>query len=111
MLKIYIGFDSFGGRQEGACLVFAHNRKEARKLAYPIINDWFGSSWIDCSVNLLTMQNYLYELADQEKLKKDEAHAIDDPESCKNCGMWGDELDENGVCTQCKENKDWNQCE
>lgn len=111
MLKIYMGYDSFAGSEEGACLVFAHNRKEARKIAFPVLQGWFDSQWIDCTVQWLKDGNQLYSQADQEKLKKDEAHVIESPQCCRNCDLWGEKLNEDGYCEKCAEDKNWNQLE
>lgn len=36
-MNIYMGFDSYQGAEEGACLIFAYTKREAKNLAYPII--------------------------------------------------------------------------
>ena len=71
-LKIYMGFSRSGGSQEGACLVFARNAKEARQFAFPTIGGWFDTDWIDCAVKWMKGKDFLYEEADAEKLKAGE---------------------------------------
>lgn len=103
-LKAYMGFSSDAGSEEGACLVFAHSSKEARKLAHPFISDWFGLGWIDTRVRLIKDSKHLFDTeANKEKIANDVSHVIDSPTVCKDCEQWGSELDESGLCEDCQE--------
>ena len=107
-LKAYMGFDIQGGPGEGACLIFAHNTREALQLCRPIIRSWFNSDFIDVRTRLLIPQErYLFDNeAKKEKLAADIAHVIESPTTCHQCERWGLELDENHVCEDCKEYND-----
>jgi hypothetical protein len=106
-LKAYMGYSRAGGSREGACLVFAHNTKEARKLTYPVLMSWFdhngSDDWIDTSTNVLKDCKFLFEQANQEKLAAGTAHVIESPKTCIVCEMWGSELNEKGICDGCEE--------
>jgi len=105
MLKTYMGFDCVGGSQEGAVLIFAHDRREAKKLAHQTMRCWYeATEFIHTRVRLLKDKPWLYVEADKEKLARDEPHAIDALRSstCKRCELWGLQLDEGGICTECR---------
>ena len=102
-LKPYIGVDREGGTEEGACLIFAHNTKEAKKIAYPILHGWFEETeWINIGIRLLKGEHY-YQEADPAKLAAGIAHVIDDPRTCLGCERWGAEWfdDEKHICANC----------
>lgn len=105
-LKAYVGYSRAGGTEAGACLIFAHNTKEAHKLAYKQLGSWFDSNgpddWIDIATKVLAKE-FLFKEADQEKLAVSIAHVIDCPETCHSCELWGKELDEKGFCEDCCE--------
>ena len=42
-----------GDPAEGAALVFAETAKEARRLAFDTLRDWFDAEWIDTRVRRL----------------------------------------------------------
>ena len=104
MLKIYIA--SEGCPEEGAVLVFAHNAKEARTFAWPVLSGWGVEEYIHVRANLLRGRDFLYEQADQVKLKADIPHVVDDPRVCDGCHVWGMELDERGRCEDCAEEQE-----
>lgn len=109
LLKIYMGYSHGAGSAEGAGLIFAHNSREAKKLAYGILTSWYGiemDSWIDTRTNLIRNSDFLYKEADQEKLANGIAHVIESPKICNRCEHWGYELDESGICTDCRENEE-----
>ena len=103
MLKPYV-VDG-GDMEEGACLVFAHNVQEARKVAWKEVS-WIeeaaGGEWIYVRAKLLPREewDYWFTIADQEKLKKEVPHAIEDPPACKKCGYWT-VLNKDGLCKRC----------
>ena len=88
MLNMYIGYSRSVGQQEGACLIFANTGKEAKKIGFPTIADWFGSEWIDMAVNRLNAPHLMTE-ADVEKLEAGKPHVIDCPTVCPVCEQWG----------------------
>ena len=94
-MKKYMGYA--GDSREGACLIFADNIQEAKKLAWPVIKDWFDVDYIDMRVKWIKDSDFL----DSEKLS-DKPHVVDSPTVCKSCELWGvSELDENGLCEMC----------
>ena len=99
-MKAYMGYEK-DASAEGAVLIFANTAKEAKFVGYPYINDFFETEWIDMRVNWLKDKDFLFTQADAEKLKRNIAHVIDNPESCKGCMMWGYILNEDGYCPDC----------
>lgn len=101
-MKMYMGYD--GEPKYGAVLIFAHTAKEARPLAFKEIKSWQDDvEWINVRIKLIKGKEFLFKLADKEKLEKDIPHAIDDlgPATCKSCECWGEKLNENGICESC----------
>jgi hypothetical protein len=104
LLKPYIGFSQLG-INEGACLIFAHHRQEAKKLAYPVLSSWsMIDEYTDIRIRWMKDKDFLYDEANKEKLKTNTPHVIKDPKSCDVCMLWGNEL-ENGICKDCYELK------
>lgn len=99
-MRAYMAYD-YGGKELGAILVFANNLKEAKKLAYPALLDWFDLDFLDMRTVWLKNSPYLFKEANQELLKNNIPHVIDSPTICKNCELWGNELDINGFCSEC----------
>jgi len=92
------------GSSEGAVLVFARNSREAKKVVARNCLGWLVGDYTDIAVRRLReYEDYLYTLADQEKLAKNEPHVIDSPPFCKLCERWGTPLDEEGICEDCRE--------
>jgi len=54
-MKAYMGYSRKAGSEDGACLVFAHNAKEARKLAWVQLAEWFDVEWIDVTTRKLVI--------------------------------------------------------
>jgi hypothetical protein len=103
VVKAYMGYSKEYGPQEGACLVFAHNAREALKLARPVLIGWFDLGYIDARVRLLKDSDHLFRTeADPAKLERDEPHVIESPKVCRSCEMWGNKLDEHGLCEYCE---------
>jgi hypothetical protein len=97
-----MGFSRGAGSEEGACLIFAHTAKEARKLAHRVMLGWFDGEWIDTAVRRLRGKPWLMLEADMAKLAEDEPHAIECPTTCPTCGQWGHEQIA-GRCSNCGE--------
>ena len=105
-LKMYMGFWRAVGSSEGACLIFANNYKEAKKIAFGVLGGWStDTEWIDVGVNLIRKSDYLYKEANQELLKNNIPHSIESPEGCNKCERWGYEIDAEGICSSCRENE------
>lgn len=102
MLKAYMG--SGEDSTEGACLIFAHTAKEAKRIGY---KDWariWDIDFIEVRVRKLKQTDYLFSLADKGKLEKDIPHIIDDMPVCERCELWSEEpLNENGLCNDCRD--------
>lgn len=105
MLKTYMVFSRIGGSEEGACLVFAHNVQEARRVAWKEntgVRNMVDDEWVDVAARLLKDKKHLFEQADLEKLAADEAHYIEDPTACKDCGNWCEPINTEGYCPDCQ---------
>ena len=89
MLKPYMAFSRDGGPVKGAFLVFAHNIKEAKRVAWPEAHYMIVDDYIDLGIKLLK-GDHLYKDANQEKLAADIPHVNDSPTSCVRCEMWGE---------------------
>ena len=103
-LKPYMGY-SGSPEEYGARLIFAHNAREAKKIGFGTVREWTESEWVDMRVKWLRKSPWLYNDADQGKLAKGEAHVIDHPTHCKICEEWGQELDCEGICSNCNNNE------
>ena len=105
MLKPYMVHG--GDPRGGACLVFARNTQEARKVAWKEVS-WIeavaGGQWIYVQAKLMPCKewSYWFRIADKEKLSKGIPHAIETPPVCKKCGYWA-VLNKNGICKYCRE--------
>ena len=107
-LKPYMGYSREGGSSEGAVLIFAHNVKEAKPIAFKAIQDWFDTEYIDVAIRWLKNSDFLFKDADQEKLKAGIAHSVDDITSCDDCDNWGERINEQGRCVSCQDEMDEN---
>ncbi len=99
-MNVYMGYSRILGCAEGAVLVFAHTAKEARNLTFKnglVVDDWTDTAVRKLRDNLL----FLFDSADKEKLARDEPHVIDDPPTCRICSMWGQPINEDGLCPEC----------
>ena len=102
-LKIYSGYSILMGFEEGACLIFAPNRREAKKLAFKQLKGWYDDmEWTDVGVARLQRKDFLYVQADQEKLKLGVSHVISSPITCLDCNDWNTELNTERYCEGCE---------
>jgi hypothetical protein len=98
-LHPYMVFDG-DDPEEGACLVFAHNAREARLIGFPTVSMWCDGEWIQCHSRRLWNHNFLFGEGDPEKLAANEPHCIESPKACKTCRLWGGQI--NGdMCSLC----------
>lgn len=106
MLKLYMGY-SHDLWAEYAVLVFAHNTKEAKKVAFgTLLSLDSGLEYINVRVRrIYSDAPHLWDAGDPKKIFDGTAHAIDNPQSCANCEMWGSGIviQENGWCSQCND--------
>jgi len=101
-MRAYMGFSREAGSQEAAILIFAHNCKEARRLAFPFISDWGDGGWLDVAVKWLKDAQHLFDTeANKEKITAGIPHVIDSPKTCERCELWGKAMNEHGVCEDC----------
>jgi hypothetical protein len=106
MLKTYMGFSRGAGPEEGAILIFAHSVKEARKVGWNMMGCELTDEYIDFAATIIRKSPWLREEANALKLANDEAHVIDDPRSCDECGMWGIyQIGEDGLCEECRDDQ------
>ncbi len=82
---------------DGACLVFAPNAREARRLAWPVVREWMDLNWIEVRVK------WIRGGADHLR-EQDGPHVVEAPKACVTCEWWHAEpYDENGRCEACAE--------
>lgn len=101
MLKPYMVFSIIASSIEGACLAFAHNLREAKKIAWKGCDWEITDEWIDLGVRYIRNGSYLYAQANQEKLLSDTPHCISAPTPCRDCNLWGYPINEQGYCEDC----------
>ncbi len=107
VMKTYMASD--GCPENGAVLVFAHDVKEAKKVGWPAVTSWRpDAEYIDLRVVLLKDKPFLFDNANPELLKAGKAHANDNPKACSNCEMWGNKLNEHGICDSCTDEEEPN---
>ncbi len=100
-LRPFMAYCGHEGPEEGACLVFAHDNREARKTSWPWVQGWFDCDYIDIRAHLIKDGGHLYAEADQDKLQADVAHVVDNPKTCSECGRWGEVRGDNTKCDSC----------
>jgi hypothetical protein len=101
-LKAYMGYSRCNGRQEGAVLIFANDRNEAHTIGFHSA-DFITDEFTDFQVELMKDVPHLFRTeADDSKLSSNIAHVINSPTICKDCEIWGYELGEDGLCFDCR---------
>lgn len=106
-MKFYMIFDKIGGPREGACLVVANTVRQAKKLGYRTIQDWFDTEYIDIGVNLI--KEYTESLKkdiNMEKFNNRMPQVIDNPIVCPRCECWGTGKIIDGECEECIKDKE-----
>lgn len=89
---------------EGAVLVFANDRRQAKRLAFDVLRTWFNSPYIDTRVRRLRQHAaWVRHLANPAALAAGRPHVVDAPASCRACNTWGTPLLETGECLSCAE--------
>lgn len=103
-MKLYMGFDIPGGSSEGACLIVAYTAKEAKKIGFETVRNWYDTEWIDMGVRLLKENtDYLMAEIDIDKFNKGISQVIECPICCPNCECWGGGEIIDGHCDYCEE--------
>ena len=83
----------------GAVLVFANSAREARKLAYPVIQGWWSDAqWVHIRTKWLSSEEtqWLHRLHSSGAASE----VIESPPTCSRCELWGAELVD-GICKNC----------
>ena len=101
-----MGYSRAVGTEEGAVLIFAHTSKEARKISASTLMDMMVSDYCDVAVKLLEKDDFLYDQGNKDFLTKNIPHVIDSPIVCKECQLWGYELNEVALCEDCQDKID-----
>jgi len=102
-MKPYMAFSRGAGPGEGAVLVIANTARQAKSLVWEHCSCFNVEDWIDQSAILIRNNKGILALADQEKLRANVPHVIDNPEGCIKCECWGIPLSESGLCEICSE--------
>ena len=99
-MRAYMAHSRAMGSWEGAILVFANNSKEAKKIAWKsgLLQEICGSDYLDVQLRWLRNEPWVFQ-----NKKSDDPHYVESPISCKQCGFWGLELNEDGICEGCAE--------
>ncbi|MHB1546169.1 MAG: hypothetical protein ACYCSB_03905 [bacterium] len=106
ILNCYMAYEK-DSCKDGACLVFAHTAKKAKKIAYKeILTIWYDDIlFIDARAKRIKNTDHLYSQGDPDKLKAGIPHIVDNPITCSKCGLWWDyPLTKDGYCESCQEN-------
>ncbi len=108
-LKAYMGYSREAGSKEGAYLIFAHNIKEAKCIGFDAMSGTIVGDYTDMGIVLCKDSDFLFDQVPQwskDKIAKGVAHVVDSPPTCKQCELWGKELDVNGICEDCQDDFD-----
>lgn len=93
-LKPYAVFER-GSKEDGAVLAFASTAREAKKLGWPYLRNWFDTLRRDVVAERLAESEHIM----RQRRCFTEAHAIESPDSCPCCGLWGRDL--RTYCADC----------
>ena len=100
MLKPWMAWA--GDPQEGACLVFAPDKRMAKIIGFECVSGWDDCYWTDLRVRRLVETPYVMSFAEKE-----EPHAVDDLPSCDRCMCWSvSPIGKDGLCEYCRNNPD-----
>lgn len=96
-LKAYMV--SAGEPYEYAILVFHFTAKKAKNLGFGYYEGdpefiWMEANWMKDSP-------HIFRFANQELLKNNEPHVIQEPQCCNECKHWGGDLNKDGICIDC----------
>jgi hypothetical protein len=100
-LKAYIAYAN-DEPVDGAILVMAHSWKEAKRLSYSWVMGELCVLYTEVTVQWIkNPENSILRSVNKEKYKNNIPHLVNNPISCKECFMWGLELDEDELCCNC----------
>lgn len=100
-MKAYMAYDADNGASQGACLILAENLKKAKALAWPVISCWGTEDFTRMRVHLMKDAEARLFPKDLAALQEGIPKAIETPECCPGCEMWGNTIMENGYCENC----------
>lgn len=100
-LRAYIGHA--GDPQEGAVLVYARSAKEARLLAWPVLNGWDWCEWLDVRARWIRGGADFHRVPAKEEAGA--PYVVESPDGCERCELWyGDGLEPTTrLCWSCFE--------
>lgn len=91
---------------EGSVLVFAHTVQQAKVLGYPDISGWgLVDEFIQVRARWLRNSPWVFDEANKDKLAANTPHVIACPTTCKDCGLWGLQLNDDEYCEDCEEER------
>ncbi len=103
-LTAWMVYSRSAGPHQGAALVFAHNKREARIVGWSVCAMDFTDEFTDFAAGQLPQKPWLFDEADPAKMAGNEPHAIFSPKSCRECGMWGHgPIGDDGICPECRD--------
>lgn len=101
-LKPYCVYDRLVGASEGAALALAPTAREAKRMAWPVLREWWdGFEFTDIGCYRLPAEPRILALADKALLSASVPHVVESPLSCAACAQWGAGVDREGRCLQC----------
>jgi len=103
-MKAYMVYSRCCGCGEAAQLVIAKTAREAKAYAWQHGIRDICDEFVDVAVNLIRDPNK----EARDLIAKGETVLIFSPETCTDCEMWGNELDENGRCDMCADTAEEN---
>lgn len=99
-----MGYSRALGAPEGAILIFANDRREAKKIGWGVASGMITDDYIDFDIRSMQDRPHIMEL-----VKGTEPHVIDSPEVCPKCNLWGNPpgIDSEGriCCEGCQEDE------
>lgn len=102
-MNIYMGYGP-DGPEEGAVLIFAITRREAKSIFWRDCQGMMFEEYIDMRLNRIRNKSWLFAEANPALLLGSTPHCIDSPKTCKACERWGAEspIGEDGYCGECR---------
>lgn len=102
-MRAYKAYSKSVENDESSSLVIANTAKEAKALAWKSGECRNVERWTDLAVKWLR-DEFVFALADQEKLATGEPHVVGDALLvCQACDWWGWDVDSEGTCCWCGE--------
>jgi uncharacterized paraquat-inducible protein A len=86
-----------GGQEECAVLVFAPTARVAKRVAFPVLQDFVMADYVDVRVRRLRQYSAWWRSLQRDDTRP---HVVDNPPSCRHCEQWGHPIAD-GLCNQC----------